>query len=343
MVLGPNIEAQSSVGAVCKGRNLKDNVSERQMRRRRRANNELPEESEKRISKTMMRRNAMTLLECSTAWAFRWFHGAFYCSYCDVKFVDIQPLKEHVFINHLNEPPSKRIFAKLTENNMVKIDVNNLRCRICNIPLNGIESLKYHVQTHGRSMNEGYNDGVLPFKLDDEGYFCQICSSYFGNFTKINEHMNIHYQNYVCDTCGKGFVSKSRFRTHIHAGYNFYEKGSYPCGICDEILSSKAERNTHRLRVHRKGVRYTCPRCSETFTSYNARVKHLVNYHAQQVHEFECDVCGKSFYTRSKRAGHYKLVHTAPGQQESHQCAQCLSVFVSKCKLVKHLKSHTAT
>lgn len=286
-----------------------------------------------------MRRNATMLLECSTAWAFRWFHGAFYCSYCDVKFVDVQALREHVIVSHINESPSKRIFAKLTENNLLKIEVTDLRCRICNIPLNGIESLKYHIQSHGTNLNEGYGDGVLPFKLED-GYCCQLCSRNFVTFSKINEHMNVHYQNYVCDTCGKSFVSKSRFRTHVHGGYNINEKGSYPCGMCPEVLSTRAERNTHRLRVHKKGVRYTCPRCPETFKSYNARVRHLVNYHAQQVHQYECKVCGKSFDTSSKRAGHIRLVHSSLEQQENFKCRQCLGVFVSKSKLARHLKSH---
>lgn len=324
------------------GRRVKENVGERQMRRRRRANNELPEESEKRILKTMMRRNATTLLECSTAWAFRWFHGAFYCAYCDIKFVDTQPLREHVISNHLKEPPSQRVFSKLRENNMVKIDIAQLQCRLCDVSLGGISYLKTHLESHGRYVQDNYSDGVLPFKLDDGGFFCQLCTSHFLTFPKINEHMNTHYQNYVCDTCGKGFVSKSRFRAHVHLGYNNYvtEKGSFSCRICDETFSSKAARTSHRSRVHNKGIRYNCPRCSEVFTTYKARSNHLVNFHAQQSMEYFCNMCDKSFNTSSKRSAHCRVVHSSPSKLESHQCYYCTAHFATKSKLVRHMKSH---
>lgn len=312
------------------------------MRRRRRANNELPEESENRIAKTMMRRNTITLLECSTAWAFRYFRGAFYCAYCDIKFVDTQSLREHVNLNHLKEPPSKRVFSKLRENNMVKIDITQLQCRFCDVSLGSISYLKTHLESHGRFVMRKYSDGILPFKLSDGGFFCQMCTSHFPTFSKINEHMNTHFQNYVCDTCGKGFVSKSRFRAHVHTAYknDFTEKESFPCGICDQVLNSKAAKTSHRSRVHRQGVRYRCPRCSQVFTTYNARSNHLVNIHAQQSMVYVCNICDKSFSTSSKRSAHCRLVHSSPSTQESHQCYYCSARFVTKSKLVRHLKSH---
>ncbi|XP_030033856.2 zinc finger protein 599 isoform X21 [Manduca sexta] len=328
---GSAVEAELGIK---RGRKLKEVVTARQMRRRRRANNELPEESDKRIAKTMMRRNAMTILECSTAWAFRWFHGAFYCSYCESKHVDIHPFREHVRLNHLNQPPTKKVFSKLTENNMVKIDVADLSCRFCNRILSGIGPLKEHLIIHNRTLNTDYSDGVLPFKLDDDGFYCQMCFTYFHNFARINEHMNSHYKNYICDTCGKAFISKSRFRKHVQS----HEKGSFPCGSCDEVLETRAARMFHRMRVHRKGIRYTCPRCTEVFTSYHTRVRHLVDVHGQQKIEYGCDVCGKTFETSSKRAGHFRIAHTT---EKRHECLQCSSYFGTKSKLARHMKSHS--
>ncbi|CAH2100699.1 unnamed protein product [Euphydryas editha] len=282
-------------------RKLKENVCARQIRRRRRANNELPEESEKRIAKTMMRRNAMMLLECSTVWAFRWFQSAFYCSYCDAKFVDPLVLRDHVSSYHLDDIPTKRIFSKLTENNMIKVDVSNIHCRMCNCKLETIDFLKKHlINTHEKFLNQNYNDGILPFKLESDGFECQICCAHFTSFCKINEHMNTHFKNYICDACGKAFVSKSRFRTHVQS----HEIGSFPCGICDEILETRVARMCHRSRIHKKGIRYTCPHCPEVFTSYYARAKHLVDGHNQQKREYECFTCGKSFETSCKRAAH---------------------------------------
>ncbi|XP_059056467.1 zinc finger protein 667-like isoform X14 [Achroia grisella] len=328
-------EEESDIIRGRRGRKLKENVSERQLRRRRRANNELPEESDKRIAKTMMRRNAITLLECSTAWAFRWFHGTFYCSYCDHRFADIDPLREHVLKNHIGEQPTKKIFTKLTENNMVKIDIGNLLCRICNCYIENIDSLKDHlVSIHKKNLFLEYSDGVLPFKLQMNSFYCQICFEHFDTFSKVNEHMNSHYQNYICEECGKAFVSKSRFRRHVQS----HEIGSFPCADCKEIFGTRVARMCHRMKVHRKGVRYTCPRCPEMFTNYYSRAKHLVDEHGQQKIDYDCPACGKTYETASKRAAHFRMTHTNVDRR--YKCSQCNSSFVTKSKLQRHSATH---
>lgn len=305
------------------------------MRRRRRANNELPEESEKRIDKTMMQRNAMTILECSTAWPFRWFHGAFFCSYCDEKFADVDPLRFHMRTNHLHEAPTKKIFTKLTENNMVKIDITELLCRLCNSFIDSVDTLKDHlVSDHGKTLYLEYSDGVLPFKLDKSGFNCQKCSAHFDTFPKVNEHVNTHYHNHICDECGKTFVSKSRYRRHVQS----HEVGSFPCGDCEEVLTTRVARMCHRMKIHRKGVRYSCPRCPETFTNYYSRAKHLVDEHGQQKIDYSCPACAKTFETASKRAAHFRMTHTKV--EKKYECHICRASFVTKSKLQRHSVIH---
>ncbi|KAG7298311.1 hypothetical protein JYU34_017910 [Plutella xylostella] len=282
----------------------------------------------------MMRRHAMAIVEYSTAWAFRWWRNAFFCSYCDDKFVDTTPLRHHVFNNHLDQKPTKRIFAKVTENNMLKIDVTDLRCKLCGQEVDGIDHLKQHIiSEHNKPFNNEYSDGVLPFKLDDaKGFACQKCFVEFANFSKLNEHMNSHYQNYVCEACGKAFVSKSRFRTHVQS----HEIGSFPCGECEEILNTRAARMCHKFRVHRKGMRYTCPRCPQIFTTYYARAKHLVGGHAQQKRVYACDGCERVFETSCKRAAHARSHRPVV----SHECPHCQWKSGSKAQMTKHLMTH---
>ncbi|CAF4940193.1 unnamed protein product [Pieris macdunnoughi] len=289
-----------------KGRKLKEHVSARQMLRRRRANNELPEESERRIAKTMMQRNAIALLECSTAWAFRWFRCAYYCSYCDIKFLEPNDLRDHIRSNHLHQKPTKKLFAKLTENNMLKVEISDLKCRLCGLNFNTIDGFKEHlVLVHQKKLYPNYSDGVLPFKLSSNDFKCPKCHIRFASFSKMNEHMNSHFRNYICDTCGKGFVSKSRFRAHVQS----HEVGSFPCGVCDEVLETRTARMCHRVKVHLKGVKYACPRCPEVFTKYNARLKHLVEKHGQQKIYYPCVHCGKLFETNCNRSAHYRMSH----------------------------------
>ncbi|XP_072943206.1 uncharacterized protein [Epargyreus clarus] len=293
------------------------------MRRRRRANNAnwKPEDSEKRIEKTMMRRNAMTILECSTAWAFRWYRNSFYCSYCDAKFVEPNVLREHV-LQHLTESPTKRVFSKLRENNMIKIDISDWNCRLCGYRIESLDYLKEHLTSiHSKVFQEDFSDGVLPFKLELNGYHCQKCMMYFVSFANINAHMNTHYQNYICDACGKVFVSISRFRIHVQS----HETGRFPCS-CGEVFDTRGSRNSHNVRVHRKGVRYACPHCPDLFTTYYARIKHLVNVHPT-LNTFNHDYDGKSF----KR----DLTHSVG---RKYECPNCSCYFVSKSKLRKHVE-----
>lgn len=276
------------------------------MLRRRRANNELPEESERRIAKTMMQRNAITLLECSTAWAFRWFRSAFYCSYCDNRFLDSNDLRAHIYANHLQQQPTKKLFSKLTENNMLKVEISDLKCRLCGLNFNTIDILKQHLlSVHEKMIHINYSDGVLPFKLSTNNFKCPKCHIHFVSFKRMNEHINCHFRNYICDTCGKGFVSLSRFRAHVQS----HEVGSFACGICDEVLETRSARTSHRTKVHQKGVRYACPRCPEVFKKYYARVKHLIDKHDQQKVDYPCVYCGKIFETSCKRAAHCRLSH----------------------------------
>lgn len=339
-VLGSDIENAES--RVVSGRKLKEVVSARQMRRRRRANNELPEESERRIAMTMMRRNALTLLECSTAWPFRWFHGAFYCVYCDLRFVDIAPFRMHVENEHMQELPTKeRVFAKLTENNSVKVDVANLMCRLCRQDIDYL-SLKDHiVSVHGIPLNFEYKDGLLPFKLEQNGFDCQICFERFATFTKLNEHMNTHYQNYLCNHCGKGYESQSRFRTHVQS----HELGQFGCTFCNQIFPSRTARMSHRLREHKNGFRYACPRCPEMFKTFYTRARHLVDEHGEPRKVYDCSTCGLSFETSSKRAAHVREKHLVLTNPKilPRVCQLCSKRFVSKSKLGRHLRVHGMT
>lgn len=294
---------------------MKENVSARTLLRRRRANNELPEESAKRIAKTMMRRNAMILMENSTAWAFRWCKNAFFCSYCHGKFYENKTLQHHVVSNHLQEQPTVSIFSKITENNMLKIEIGTMKCRLCNIYLESIDHLKTHIiQAHDKCFHNGYSDGVLPFKFKSENvYDCQMCKESFNSFTNLNQHMNIHYQNYICDACGKAFISKPRFRIHVQT----HEIGSFACRDCGEVFDTRVARVTHRIKVHRRKVRYTCPKCCQPFTTYYSRSKHLVEEHHEKSKEYSCSFCSKIFATSCKRAAHVRAVHKYTSKRHS--------------------------
>ncbi|XP_050676827.1 zinc finger protein draculin-like isoform X13 [Leptidea sinapis] len=257
-------------------RKLKEHVGERQMRRRRRANNELSEDAEKRLATKMMKLNAKIILDSSSAYPFRWYRGAFCCCYCDKRFLRTEELRGHNSLNHSYPKQLKLIFEKLKGNNALKIDVSDLKCRFCCVRLTDIEDLKKHLALeHNKILNNKFSDGVIPFNFDLKNFQCTKCAACFTTFSKINEHMNCHYKNFVCEACGKAFFSKQRFWMHVQS----HEVGTFPCSQCSEVFDTRITRTIHRLKIHRKGIRYTCPQCSDVFTSYYARVRHLSDKH----------------------------------------------------------------
>jgi hypothetical protein len=306
------------------------------MSRRRRANNEVTPTAEKRKATVMMRQNAITILEYSTAWAFRWFHGAFYCSYCQGRHTEVDLLRDHVAKYHSNEKPTKHLFTKIIENNMLKIDVANLACRVCHSSVGSIDELKTHIwERHGKALNSDYSDGVLAFKLGVNEFSCQKCYAVFDTFPKADQHMNTHFPNHICDECGKTFVSNTRFRHHMKS----HEIGQFPCGECDDSFKTRAQRMTHRLRVHKNGIRYACPKCAQAFTTYYIRAKHLVEEHGQQKIDYICPACDRVFENGSKRAAHYRFTHA--NVEKKFSCTECSLAFITKSKLQRHLLTHT--
>ncbi|CAG5057410.1 unnamed protein product [Parnassius apollo] len=282
------------------------------------------------------RHNAAILLENSKICPFRWMKNLYICFYCDQQFSDPAILRDHTMLNH--PAPSltqiKYELGKLKKHELIKVDITDVGCRICNEHVIDFSSLKYHLlERHGINIDPKSSDGLLPFKVTKNNFTCTICEQKYDEYKSLNHHMNVHFQNFFCEHCGIGFITPDRLRTHSLS----HETGSFPCGSCDKVFRSRNAKNEHYATVHKKVKRHRCPHCSEMFRNYFQRNKHVSSVHGLKLKEFRCNFCPKVFTLSGKLGVHIRTVHL---KLKRHACDVCEWKFYSKSELKEHMVRH---
>ncbi|XP_037299504.1 zinc finger protein 283 isoform X20 [Manduca sexta] len=284
-------------------------------------------------ARIITKKNAAAILECWTMCPFRWKKNRFKCAYCEENFTDSESLRAHVKLCG-TQHTIKDIYSKFKEMPLINIDVVGSVCVFCSAPYTDIKQMRDHVIQHGFDFESNHPDGVLPFYLDKE-WKCVICKQQFNNFLKLYEHMNIHYQHYICATCGKGYMTAPRLRKHSEV----HISGSFPCNECGKIFTMRVARDSHKATAHAKGPRYECPHCSMRFKGYYDRMEHLKEAHRQSEVSYRCVHCDLSFKTSGKRAAHVSSVHFPP--EYDFVCIYCERLFKTSYDLKRHMVRHS--
>ncbi|KAI8427093.1 hypothetical protein MSG28_014728, partial [Choristoneura fumiferana] len=232
--------------------------------------------------------------------------------------------------------PEKKAKVPKLEEKPTKSKAVAKDCRLCNADFNDINSLIGHLRSaHDKKFTELNGCfGVLPYRFDGDTYSfkCAVCNEEFKYFTKLNEHMNIHYGDYMCAVCGKGFLSQSRLRSHAQ------NHGSgFRCSLCPETFDSLTIKYKHESKVHNKKKVCKCFYCDETFPDYIRRKTHHRTVHNINVPCSNCPICHKAFELPSKMLTHLKEVHI---REKNYSCTICDQKFFSKTKVQKHMVKH---
>ncbi|CAH0730148.1 unnamed protein product, partial [Brenthis ino] len=177
----------------------------------------------------------------------------------------------------------------------------------------------------------GWNN--LPFKLDKDQLDCPICDENFLNFVSLNTHMNVHYPNYICDSCGKAFASKGRLRGHMKT----HETAVFPCRYCDAVFDRLTKREHHVTKEHKSGIRYACKRCNISLSSFYARQKHLAEVHNEELKRYKCKACTQSYITPGHLSSHVRRDHL---NERNHKCNKCDLAFYTRNSLKMHMIKH---
>lgn len=284
-------------------------------------------------ARIVTKRNATAILECWTLCPFRWKKNRFKCAYCEENFNECDSLREHVKLCSTRHE-IKDIYSKFKEMPLINVDIVGSACVLCSTPLIDLKQMRDHVLEHGFDFDQTRPDGVLPFALNKD-WKCVICGKDFNNFLKLYEHMNEHYQHYICTSCGKGYMTAPRLRKHSEV----HISGSFPCNDCGKVFNMRAARDSHKASAHAKGPRYECPRCDMRFDGYYDRMAHLKNAHRQNEVSYRCSHCDMCFKTSGKRAAHVRSIHFPP--QYKFSCMYCEWQFKTNYELKRHMVRHS--
>jgi uncharacterized C2H2 Zn-finger protein len=270
------------------------------------------------------RANAGSILKYSNAVPFRMKRGALQCAYCHICCPNIQELRKHSEIHNkldLIEKPGIRCYFP------IKIDTTDLSCSICTQVMEDLEEFKRHISAiHSKTMDKEFDDGVIPFVLTVNNLKCVHCSVVFQRAQSLLRHMDDHYQNVVCESCGKGFPSRNKLTAHEAR----HKSGQFKCPKCDLVFPIKSAVKQHLVVKHRPKQVYRCPICAaEQFTSYHSRLMHMDRVHGMKM-EYKCKLCPEVFGSGTLRNTHARVVHM--GKKKNKSKKKVITVKKEKCE-----------
>ncbi|CAG5057406.1 unnamed protein product [Parnassius apollo] len=288
------------------------------------------------------RSNAEIILQCSSAYPFRTWMSNLNCVFCRVKTRDPVVFRNHMASQHESYDVQAAFYKKLGKA-FLNVDITNLQCKLCFMSIDNFEDLIGHLKNdHQQPIRSDAQFGVLPFKLNDgSAWKCAMCTNQFKDFMSLKKHTQSHFQNYVCDTCGEGFITESAMIAHTKIPH----ENRYNCGRCIATFSTLDERNSH-VKTQHTSTRYVCVYCIDKprFATWEIRKKHLLEVHNYGTggDSYECTICQKSFKSRSGKYNHMARIHRVIKDSElSYTCGSCSRAFTSQLFLDKHIaKKH---
>ncbi|CAK1587545.1 unnamed protein product [Parnassius mnemosyne] len=296
-----------------------------------------------RFGKTLKHRsNTEIILQCSTACPFRTWGLNFNCVLCRVQSNDPNGLRTHMATRHANFD-IQLVFSRKLRKEFLKVDISDLQCKLCFIRIDTLDDLMTHLKNdHKQPINFDVQPGVLPFKLNDgSSWKCAICKMQFPDFISLKKHTAEHYQNFVCDTCGEGFITESALIAHTRIPHG----NKYSCSRCVATFSTLEERNVH-IKTQHTTLPYMCMHCKDKprFGTWELRKRHLMEFHnyTPGAEMYECTTCHMMFKTRSQKYHHNVKAHrTKKDSEYGFPCGSCPRAFASKISLDKHIaKKH---
>ncbi|XP_063632033.1 zinc finger protein 26-like isoform X2 [Cydia splendana] len=288
------------------------------------------------------RSNTEIILQCSTARPFRTWGQNFNCVYCRVQSNDPNGLRMHMTARHANTN-IQHVFSRKLRKEFLKVDITDLQCKLCYLRIDTLDDLISHLKNdHKQPINADVQPGVLPFKLNDGSHWkCAICTCQFSDFISLKKHTAEHYQNFVCDTCGEGFITESALIAHTKIPHD----NKYSCSRCVATFSTLEERNIH-IKTQHTTLPYMCAHCKDKprFATWELRKRHLMEFHNYKpgAEMYECTTCHMTFKTRSQKYHHNVKAHRTKKETEyGYPCGSCSRAFATKLSLDKHIaKKH---
>ncbi|XP_022818928.1 zinc finger protein 77-like isoform X17 [Spodoptera litura] len=290
------------------------------------------EKKKKAESYDATRSNAETIISSTTAYPFRVNDKSILCVYCQELFEDPEVFRNHMDAEH-DYFSIKVAFHHLPKNEFIKVDLTNLRCRICKNSFPNLEDIMTHVESeHGKKVDKAGKFGVMPYFLQKDVYNCAVCDKNFPSLFHLNRHTITHFLSYVCHVCGSSYVATTGLLRHVRSKHQNYEVS---CKKCKKVFPTMEAKEKHR-RTQKSCMPYCCSKCQERFLDYKTRKKHMEVAHGQSKRTYRCADCNIDFVTENSYYEHFKLHHS----EDCAVCKHCGMKFLSLYRLKRHISKH---
>ncbi|XP_061725547.1 zinc finger protein 660-like isoform X26 [Cydia pomonella] len=291
-----------------------------------------PEKKKKVDTIDPERRNAEAIIKFTTAYPFRVNDKSILCMYCGDLHDDPAQFRLHMNNEH-TKFNFRMPFENLPKSEYVKIDITNLRCRICDASFSKLEQAFTHLKDHSKILHSESPLGVMPFILNNQ-WICAVCQESLPSLLHLNRHTITHFRSYVCEICGKSYVATTGLLQHIRKNHEAYKAYCRRCGMVFSSMGAKA----HHQRTEKKCMPHCCPLCPERSPTWELKQQHMVEHHGLVKKAYQCSVCSITCSSRRTFYDHFKLCHSG----ECISCLHCGLRFATASRLKRHLgRKHT--
>ena len=89
----------------------------------------------------------------------------------------------------------------------------------------------------------------------DKSFLCDICGKRYVTKFTFETHMKIHYgiKDQVCFICKKSFTAKANLNCHVR---NVHTNEHYSCDICEKQLKNKRSVTRHKKRCEKRSLQF---------------------------------------------------------------------------------------
>ncbi|XP_052757168.1 zinc finger protein 845-like [Galleria mellonella] len=282
--------------------------------------------------------NIKAILKNSNATLIR-AHGdvGYKCYFCQEQYPNPADLKMHTIDQHDVSTASFARDRRISEF-VVKVDITDLRCKICGDNIDNLEDLVKHLKSHQIKMFSDIKNHILPFKFNTDGLKCFLCLNIFAKFKTLQVHMSSsHYKNYMCDLCDAGYVNQRQLANHKTS----HDTGTFTCDVCQKVFDTIRKKKLHEKLAHDVKPKFQnrCGHCNDTFKWFHMKEKHLLEVHGIRPVPIKCQACDKIFWHRNKYRTHMKRDHL---MERPHKCTECDMTFSTLATLKSHQLKHSS-